>query len=86
LAAHSGLFAGDSLGTLSALEALLARARSLALTVSFTEPFYDIDVPDDLNRLAAELQVAPERAPRTARWLAEWGRTAAQSQPGGADV
>jgi uncharacterized protein len=83
---HPGLFAGDSLGTASALEALLARARSLALTVRFTEPFYDIDMPDDLNRLAAELQLAPERAPRTARWLADWARTAAHGQAGGADV
>jgi rSAM/selenodomain-associated transferase 1 len=76
-ASRPGLFAGDSMGTTSALDALLARARSLALSVSFTDPFWDIDVPEDLTRLADELRPAPERAPRTAGWLAAWSRTAA---------
>lgn len=71
-ASHSGLFEGSSMGTKSALAALLARARSLALSVRFTDPFYDIDVPADLSRLAEELRLAPERAPRTASWLTEW--------------
>jgi rSAM/selenodomain-associated transferase 1 len=71
-AAHTELFHGDRLGTNRALDALLARARKLQLSVSFTEPFYDIDVEDDLTRLAAELQVAPERAPRTAAWVKQW--------------
>jgi hypothetical protein len=39
--------------------------------VGFADPFYDIDVADDLNRLAAELRLAPARAPRTAAWLQE---------------
>jgi len=68
------------MGTTSALEALRARVRSLALTGRVTDPFYDIDVPDDLNRLAAELRLAPERAPLTAKWLAEWARVAAQGR------
>jgi rSAM/selenodomain-associated transferase 1 len=85
-APHPGLFAGSSMGTASALEALLARARSLKLTVRFTDPFYDIDMPDHLNRLAAELRLAPKRAPRTARWLADWTRTAAESRAGGLDA
>ena len=71
-AAHAALFDGDGMGTNSALDALLARARRLRLAVSFTEPFYDIDVEDDLTRLAAELRLAPARAPRTAAWLKEW--------------
>jgi glycosyltransferase A (GT-A) superfamily protein (DUF2064 family) len=70
-ASHPGLFEGNSMGTRSALEGLLAQARSLELAVRFTDPFYDIDLPEDLDRLAAELRAAPERAPRTARWLAE---------------
>jgi uncharacterized protein len=85
-ASHSGLFAGSSMGTASALEALLARARSLGLSVRFTVPFYDIDVPADLNRLAEELRIAPERAPRTASWLKEWGRPAAQHRAGRVDA
>jgi rSAM/selenodomain-associated transferase 1 len=75
-ASHPTLFAGDGMGTSSALERLLARARALELSVGFADPFYDIDVADDLTRLAEELRLAPERAPRTAAWLKEWDSTA----------
>jgi rSAM/selenodomain-associated transferase 1 len=78
-ASHPGLFVGNSMGTESALDALLARARSLALSVRFTDPFYDIDVPADLSRLAEELRLAPHRAPRTANWLIEWSRAAVRT-------
>jgi uncharacterized protein len=70
--AHPGLFAGSGLGTANAFEELFARARALRLSVRVMDPFYDIDVPTDLSRLAAELQLAPGRAPRTAAWLKEW--------------
>lgn len=83
---HPGLFAGDSLGTANALDTLLARAASLGLSVRFTEPFYDIDVPADLTRLTEELQLTPERAPRTAAWLAQWTRVLAQLRPGIGDL
>jgi uncharacterized protein len=79
---HPGLFDGDSLGTKSALEALLARARALQLSVGFTDPFYDIDVAADLTRLAAELELAPARAPRTAVWLKLWAPAVAQLRTG----
>jgi rSAM/selenodomain-associated transferase 1 len=72
--AYRALFEADGLGTRSALEALLARARELQLSVGYTDPFYDIDVEDDLTRLAAELRLAPARAPRTAAWLKQWAR------------
>jgi rSAM/selenodomain-associated transferase 1 len=81
-AAHPALFDGDGMGTKSALEALLARARGLQLSVGFTDPFYDIDVEGDLTRLAAELRLAPARAPRTAVWLKQWGQAAAQLRTG----
>lgn len=77
-AAHATLFDGDGMGTQSALDALLARARALQLSVGFTVPFYDIDVEEDLARLAAELQLAPDRAPRTAAWLKQWEPAVAQ--------
>jgi uncharacterized protein len=77
-ATHPGLFNGDRMGTTNALEALLARARALQLSVRFTDPFYDIDVMADLIRLAAELRLAPARAPRTAAWLVEWRRALAE--------
>jgi len=73
-ASHPTLFAGYGMGTSSALETLLARARALELSVGFVAPFYDIDVADDLTRLAEELRLAPARAPRTAAWLKEWER------------
>lgn len=77
--AHPTLFETDGLGTSSALERLLARAQALHLSKAITEPFYDIDVVEDLIRLAPELALAPIRAPRTAAWLAEWGKAIEQS-------
>ena len=81
-ASHVSLFANDGMGTSSALERLLSNARALELSVGFVDPFYDIDVADDLTRLAAELRLAPGRAPHTAEWLREWERMAAQSRTG----
>jgi rSAM/selenodomain-associated transferase 1 len=77
-AAHPTLFYGDGMGTKTALETLLTRARELQLSVTFTEPFYDIDEERDLTRLAAELRLAPARAPRTAVWLKHWAQAVAQ--------
>jgi glycosyltransferase A (GT-A) superfamily protein (DUF2064 family) len=73
-ASHPTLFAQDGMGTSTALERLLSHARGLDLSVGFAAPFYDVDVADDLTRLAEELRVAPARAPRTAAWLKEWER------------
>jgi len=81
-ASHPTLFANDGMGTSSALERLLARARSLALSVGLAESFYDIDVADDLHRLAAELRLDPARAPRTAAWLKHWERATVPSKTG----
>ncbi len=79
---HPTLFARDGMSTGSALEKLLSRARALDLSMGFVDPFYDVDVSDDLTRLAAELRLAPERAPRTAMWLQEWERVATQLPTG----
>ncbi|HXY15134.1 MAG TPA: TIGR04282 family arsenosugar biosynthesis glycosyltransferase [Terriglobales bacterium] len=75
--AYATIFENDGMGTTNALEGLLARARALGLSTGFTDPFYDIDVGDDLIRLAGELRAAPMRAPRTAAWFAEWGQVVA---------
>ncbi|MFZ0521526.1 MAG: TIGR04282 family arsenosugar biosynthesis glycosyltransferase [Candidatus Acidiferrales bacterium] len=77
-AAHPALFDGDGMGTKSAFDGLLARARGLQLSIGFTDPFYDVDVEGDLTRLAAELRLAPARAPRTAAWLEQRGQEAAK--------
>jgi uncharacterized protein len=79
-ASHPTLFAGDGMGTSSALDRLLSRIRVLELSVGFAIPFYDIDVVEDLTRLAEELRLAPAKAPRTARWLKEWELATAQSR------
>jgi hypothetical protein len=77
-ASYPGLFINDGMGTTTALETLLAHASKLQLSVRVLEAFYDIDVAADLSQLAEELQLAPQRAPRTAAWLAEWGQTQAE--------
>ena len=77
-AAHPSLFEGDGMGTRSALDRLLARTKELELSTGFTEPFYDIDVRNDLLLLAKELQLAPAKAPRTAAWFGEWQRAVVQ--------
>lgn len=69
-AIHPGLFDPASLGRGNARDALLGNARALGLSVAFTEAWYDVDVPADLRRLAAELRIEPARAPRTAALLA----------------
>jgi len=81
-ASHPTLFASDGMGTSSALDRLQSRARALELSVGFAAPFYDIDVADDLTRLAEELRLAPARAPSTARWLKQWELMTAQSRTG----
>jgi uncharacterized protein len=81
-AAHPALFDGDGMGTKSAFDGLLARARGLQLSIGFTDPFYDVDVEGDLVRLAAELRLAPARAPRTAAWLEQCGEALASLRPG----
>jgi glycosyltransferase A (GT-A) superfamily protein (DUF2064 family) len=79
-ASHPALFAPDGMGTSSALDRLLLHARALELSLGFAAPFYDIDVADDLTRLAEELRLAPARAPRTAAWLKEWELAAGHSR------
>jgi rSAM/selenodomain-associated transferase 1 len=81
-ASQPTLFEGDGMGTSSALERLLSCARALELSVGFADAFYDIDVADDLTRLAAELRLAPAKAPRTAAWLKEWELAAERSRTG----
>jgi rSAM/selenodomain-associated transferase 1 len=73
-AAHPTLFESDGMGTKSALERLLTRTKDLELSTGFTEPFYDIDIANDLILLAQELRIAPAKAPRTAGWFGEWQR------------
>ena len=85
-ASYPMLFAPDGMSTNSAMEKLLSRARTLDLSVGFVEPFYDVDVAEDLTRLAAELRLAPTRAPRTSMWLKEWDLATAQLRTGAGEL
>jgi uncharacterized protein len=80
-AAYPALFESDPMGTSSALDRLLTRAKTLGLSTAFTEPFYDIDIANDLILLARELRLAPAKAPRTAAWCGEWQEAVAQLGP-----
>jgi uncharacterized protein len=81
---HPTLFAGDCMGTSSALERLLSQARALDLSVGLAEPFYDVDIAEDLIRLAEELGTAPAKAPKTAAWFAEWEQEVGRLRPSAA--
>ena len=67
---QADLFDTQRMGTVSALDSLMASARGLGLRVALTETGYDVDEAEDLTRLARELRFFPHRAPRTAAWLA----------------
>ncbi len=69
---HPRLFEQAPLGRGNARDALVMNARAFGLSVAFTAASYDVDVPADLRRLAAELRIEPSRAPRTAALLASW--------------
>ena len=77
-AVYPSLFEGDGMGTTSALDRLLMRTKTLELSTGGTEPFYDVDVANDLVLLARELRLAPTKAPRTAGWFSEWQEAVAQ--------
>jgi len=85
-ASHPALFAGDGMGTRSALDRLISRARALQLSTAFTDLFYDVDVADDLIRLGRELEIAPQRAPRTAAWFEKWKQAIAHLKPPTGDL
>jgi rSAM/selenodomain-associated transferase 1 len=70
-APYPGLFGSEGMGTGSALEVLLRRARGLNLSIGVAGSFYDIDVAKDLSQLAEALERAPGVAPRTAKWLSD---------------
>ena len=69
---HAGLFDALAMGTGFALEALLEQTRRLGLSSALTTEHYDVDLPEDLARLASELSTHPQRAPKTAAILAKW--------------
>ncbi|HEX9660037.1 MAG TPA: TIGR04282 family arsenosugar biosynthesis glycosyltransferase [Rhodothermales bacterium] len=60
-----------------------ARARSAGLKVVTLEPWYDIDTPHDVRRLAADLSGDETACPNTRQWLLEAGLMQNAPVPGG---
>src|SRR4029078_2950756 len=48
-ASHPTIFAHDGMCNSTALERLLSRAHVLDLSIGFVDPFYDVDVAEDLS-------------------------------------
>jgi uncharacterized protein len=75
---QTDLFDTQRMGTGRAFDSLMLTAQGLGLRVAVTESCYDVDEAEDLKRLANELRSFPQRARRTAAWLARrpelWGR------------
>lgn len=67
------LFENVPWGTPSVTETTRRHAREAALVLAETSPWSDVDVEDDLPRLARELTADPSRAPATASVLARLG-------------
>ena len=67
----SGLLRGLPWSTATTRERLLERLCLSGIAVAEVEPWFDVDVPADLRRLAGLLREESVSAPRTARLLAE---------------
>jgi hypothetical protein len=68
------LFDGIAWSTESVLDQTRERCRELGLTVELLPEIDDVDVAEDLRRLARRLGAAGGRAPRTRALLKAWGR------------
>lgn len=66
------LFEDISWSTSSVFDTTVERCRELGYRPAFLPRGYDVDRPDDLRRLAAELEIEPTLCPRTYRLLAGW--------------
>ncbi|MDQ3386768.1 MAG: TIGR04282 family arsenosugar biosynthesis glycosyltransferase [Actinomycetota bacterium] len=66
---HEAVFENVDWSTEKVHRQTLERARDSGLTVFSTAPWYDVDEPEDLERLARDLASDPMLAPRTATFL-----------------
>lgn len=71
---HRRLFEDIPWSTDRVLEETEARCRELGLRVERLATGADVDTPEDLRRLASQLERGGEGAPRTRSLLARWGR------------
>lgn len=68
------LFEGVPWSTETVLRETLRRAGTRGLRTELLPAGHDVDVPEDLRRLAESLAVTPNICPRTRRLLHAWGR------------
>ena len=73
-APREAIFSGIPWSTDAVYRRTLEKARDVGLSVLSLDPWYDVDEPEDLERLSRELSAAPEEAPRTAAALRKLGR------------
>ena len=66
---HPSLFLGLTMGTEKVLSETLERASQANLRASLLPPWYDVDTPDDIKRLLAELRAAPQVAMHSRAFL-----------------
>ncbi len=66
---HEDFFSGIEWSTEAVYGQTLARAAAAGLSLHETEPWYDLDTPEDLRRLETELYRRPDLSPRVARML-----------------
>lgn len=69
---HEALFRNIAWSTEAVYGQTLERAREAGLTVHECESWYDVDTPEDLQRLRRDLAASRDPAPRTARLLRGW--------------
>jgi len=70
-ASHPELFQGVAMGTERVFRETLERARQASMRVSLLPSWYDVDTPNDIKRLLAELRAVPHGAMHTRAFL--WG-------------
>jgi hypothetical protein len=75
------LFAGVPWSTPAVLAATLDRCRELGLAVELLPEAADVDTPEDLRRLAADLSASDLGCPRTRALLSSWDRLNGQEGP-----
>ncbi len=68
---HKEIFENVEWSSPETFDQTVKNIEKCGLKFSFVPKWYDVDFPEDLERLKKELNENPQLAPRTAKWLAE---------------
>jgi len=66
---YTDLFEGVNWDSDNTFERTMKNATNLGLIEGLVSPWYDVDLPEDLERLKDELAQNPDLAPNTSEWL-----------------